>query len=347
MTANVRQAKTVASRWVDQEGPRLPGFRGAYFAGSIGSLADDAPLPPWSDVDVMVVLDRDPLAKIGKMIHEGVLLEITFLTQGEFRSAGAILGRYHLAHSFANANIIADPSGELTSLQRVVAREFAKRRWVEARCLDARTKVEVGLTSLPTSMALHDQVLTWVFPTGVLTQILLVAGLRNPTVRRRYEETLHLLTTYARLDLHDALLAVLGCVGMTRERVEHHVRAVTEVFDAAATVTDAPFPFASDISALARPIAIDGSRDMIARGLHREALFWLVVTYSRSLKMLEFAGRLDPESRFRDGYRLLLADLGINSTRDLLHRRDLALDLLPEVWHVAQGIIVANPEIEG
>jgi hypothetical protein len=58
------------------------------------------------------------------------------------------------------------------------------------------------------------------------------------------------------------------------------------VFDTAKAVIKTPFSFASDISDAAGPIAIDGSRELIERGLHREAVFWIVVTYSRCQKVL-------------------------------------------------------------
>jgi hypothetical protein len=56
---------------------------------------------------------------------------------------------------------------------------------------------------------------------------------------------------------------------MGRVRVEHHLEALSEVFDAAKVVIRTPFPFASDITDAARPIAISGSRELIERSLHR------------------------------------------------------------------------------
>ena len=68
---------------------------------------------------------------------------------------------------------------------------------------------------------------------------------------------------------------------MGRVRVEHHVEALSEVFDAAKVVIRTPFPFASDITDAARPIAISGSRELIERGLHRA--HFRLVTDSPSL----------------------------------------------------------------
>ncbi|MBA3276053.1 MAG: hypothetical protein H0T72_09670, partial [Chloroflexia bacterium] len=98
---NAGDARTRASRWIERHAADLPGFTGAYFAGSICALSDEAPLPPSSDVDVMVVLDGDPPAKVGKFSHDDVLLEITFLTRSLFDTPEGVLGKYHLAASFA------------------------------------------------------------------------------------------------------------------------------------------------------------------------------------------------------------------------------------------------------
>jgi len=64
---------------------------------------------------------------------------------------------------------------------------------------------------------------------------------------------------------------------MSAARVEQHLAALTESFDAAKALIVTPFFFAADISDIARPIAIDGSRELIAHGEHREAI-WMVVT---------------------------------------------------------------------
>ena len=52
----VGDAKQIAREWVHDEGCRLPAFVGAYFAGSVNWLTDDADLPPTSDLDVNVVV---------------------------------------------------------------------------------------------------------------------------------------------------------------------------------------------------------------------------------------------------------------------------------------------------
>ena len=325
----------------------LPGFRGAFTHGSINGLPEDALLPATSDVDVVVVLaDPDPHAKPGKLVYRNVLLDVSYLAEGRLSSAEQVLRQYELARSFSVPSVVLDPSGELSKLQAAVSRDYARRRWVRARCESARDKVLAGLERLNESDPLHDQVLSWLFPTGVTTHVLLVAGLENPTVRCRYELARALLADYGHSEFYETLLEHLGCARMTRARVEQHLDALGEVFDAAKRVVRTPFPFASDLSDLARPIAIDGSRELIESGRHREAVFWIVATYSRCQTAIHHDGPAEMRARFDPGYRRLLADLGIRSAADLGRRRQRVEDLLPRLLGVAEAIMAANPGIE-
>ena len=344
----VRDAKDAARGWVVEEAGVLPGFGGAFYHGSINDLTDDATLPAASDVDVIVVFAEPspPVRpKLGKLRYRDVLLDVSSLPSDELRSPDHVLGQYHLAGSFRGPNIILDPSGQLTDLQAGVAREFAKRRWVERRCRHAEEQILAHLRSADATMPLHDRVTAWLFAAGVTTHLLLVAGLRNPTVRRRYVVVRDLLADYGHEEFHEALLELLGCARMSRERAEVHLAALTTAFDAAKTVVRTPFFFASDIGDLARPIAIDGGRELIAHGLHREAVFWLVATYSRCRKVF-WHDAPDLRERFEPGYRVLLGDLGITSAADLRWRCDEVEAFLPRVREVAAAIVAANPAIE-
>ncbi len=46
----VKEAKALARQWVLEEGQHLAGFYGAYVAGSVSWLTDDADLPATSDL---------------------------------------------------------------------------------------------------------------------------------------------------------------------------------------------------------------------------------------------------------------------------------------------------------
>jgi hypothetical protein len=343
----VRLAKDLAQRWVTAEACSVPGCIGAYFAGSINWLPDDVPLAATSDVDVMVVLaDPDPPTKVGKFLYRDVIMDVTYLSANRLQTPELILADYHLAGSFGNSSIIADPLGCLTELHAQVSEAYAKRVWVQRRCENAREKVLRNLQQLDKSLPFHDQVTVWLFAAGVMVQVLLVAGLKNPTVRRRYVAARELLADYGRLDFYETLLDPLGCAWMDSERVAIHLSALEEAFDAAKVVVKTPFLFASDISDVARPIAIDGSRDLIESGYHREAIFWMVATYSRCQTILTHDAPAEMQERHSSGYWRLLGDLGISSFADLERRGEQVKGLLPRIWEVAQDIMARNPGIE-
>jgi hypothetical protein len=344
----LRDAKEIARQWVAGASQTTPGFLGAFFHGSSNWLADDTELPASSDLDVMIVLDdKDPPVKPGKFIHRDMMLEVSYLSADQIRSADAILGDYRLAGSFHTASVIADPSGRLTALQATVARDYAKRHWVRTRCEHARDNVLHYLRSVDSAVSLHQQATGWLFGAGVTTHVLLVAGLKNPTVRKRYLAARDLLEEYNRLDFHERLLELLGCAQWTRTQAEDHLAELAHVFDAAKTAIKSPFFFASDLTDLARPIAIDGSRELIEHGYHREAVFWLVATSLRCQAVFAADAPDEMRERYEPSCLRLLNDLGITSSADLRVRRDQVIDALPDVWDVAEAIMAANPAISG
>ena len=342
----VKHARDAARRWVLEEVTGEEGFRGAFYHGSTGWLPDDAVLPATSDVDVMVVFDDVELrTKPGKFRHEGVLLEVSYMPGERLGSPEMVLGRPELAGSFRGPSVISDPSGWLTTLQKAVAGNYARREWVLKRCEGTRDNLLRYLRLLEKPGPFHDSVTSWLFGTGNTALIPLVAGLRNPTVRKRYAAARELLAEYGRQDFYEPLLGLLGCARMRRARAEHHLGALTGAFDAAREVVQTPFFFASDISEDARPVAIDGSREMIEAGDHREAVFWMVATYARCQKIF-YHDAPALQERYAAGFQELLDDLGIASFADLRLRGAGVEAFLPRLWEVTEAIIAANREIQ-
>ncbi len=339
-------ARAAAVDWVMQHARWQDGFRGAYVSGSTVGLPADAELPTGSDVDVVVVTSQaEPPLKLGKFMHRGALLEVTYLPWSRIASVDDVLASYHLAGSFRADTIIADPTGDLRRLQVQVSRLFAKQVWVRRRCEDARQKAEQGLRGIDIAAPWPDQVMAWLFPTGVTTHILLVAALRNPTVRLRYLAAREVLVAYAHAGLYQDLLCLLGCAELTLQRVDHHLLALARTFDAAAATAKTPFFFSSDITPDARPIAIDASRDLIQADCHREAVFWIVATFARCHKIPAVDASPDVQHALAPAFDALLADLDIASTDDLLARAASVIRFLPTVWAAAEAILSTNPEI--
>lgn len=339
--------RAAAAGWVAEHAAGGAGFRGAYVSGSTVGMAADAELPAASDIDVVVVTAEDePPVKPGKFRYRGALLEVSYVPWAQLASAEEVLGAYHLAGAFRTDTVLDDPTGRLRVLQARVAREFAARPWVRRRCEDARRRVETRLAAIDPAAPLHEQVTGWLFPTGVTCHVLLAAALRNPTVRLRYPAAREVLSDYGQLALYPGLLDLLGCRDLTAQRVQHQLDALTATFDATAEVARTPYFFRSDISADARPIAIDGSQALIDRGEHREAVFWIVATFARCHSLLA-ADAPDLHGALAPAFRTVLADLGIGSAADIRPRAEATLRFLPRVWQAAEHIMAANPDIRG
>ncbi|MGI6706712.1 MAG: hypothetical protein ACOX6S_10895 [Clostridia bacterium] len=341
----VGSARKAAIRWVNHHASGEDWFRGAYFSGSTVGMPDDQELPVASDLDVVVVTAQaEPPLKLGKFIYQGALLEVTFLPWDLFASAEEVLASYHLAGSFRVNTVIADPTGYLEQLQRKVSHHFSEREWVLRRCRNVRQKIEGGLQGIDPGVPFHQQVMAWLFSTGITTHLILVAALRNPTVRLRYLRVREVLEEYGFAGLYPRLLELLGCLHMTPQQLEQHLDGLTRTFDATAPVARTPFLFSTDISPEARPIAIDGSRELIRAGNHREAVFWMLATFTRCHTILaadapELGQRLTPD------FHRMAADLGIRSSEDIFNRAQEVLAFLPKLWETAEAILEANPDV--
>ncbi|MER6272513.1 hypothetical protein [Streptomyces sp900105755] len=338
-------ARSAAIQWVAQHARPDAGFRGAYFSGSTVGLPDDAELSPSSDVDIFVVTaQEDPPAKPGKLRFQNALLEVSYLPWTELASADDVLASYHLAGSFRTDAIIDDPTGDLHKLHAHISRHFAARPWVRRRCQDARHRIETRLAAIDTSAPFHEQVISWLFPTGVTCHVLLVAALRNPTVRLRYLAAREVLTDYGHLSLYPELLNLLGCSHLTAQRVQHHLRELATTFDATVQVAKTPFFFSSDITPTARPIAIDGSQRLIDSGDHHEAVFWIVATFARCHIILA-ADAPQLHDALAPAFQAAVTDLGISSTRDLIHRAEEVTRFLPRLWQTTESVLGSNPKL--
>jgi hypothetical protein len=87
----VKQAREAARQWVVEEASGIPGFCGAYSAGSTNWLPGDADLTTTSDFDIMVVLtDPNQAGKRGKFVYRDILLEVSYLQNDQFQSSDLV-----------------------------------------------------------------------------------------------------------------------------------------------------------------------------------------------------------------------------------------------------------------
>jgi len=331
----IAEARAIARQWVSASATSLPGYHGAFTHGSTNWLSPDDELPAGSDLDVLLVLDEPPPQKLGKVVVEGLLLDISYLPASELASAADVLGISHLAGSFALATILDDPGGELLALQARVAVAYPQRPWVERRIEFVHRKILRHLDGLDASLPLEQQVVRWLFATGLTTHLVLVAGLRNPTVRRRYVAARELLNELDLVDAYPPLLELLDPVGLDAATVTAHLNRLATAFDDAAEAIQTPFPFAADLTPEARPIAIDEGYAMVARGDHREAIFWLAATACRCQEVLRNDAPESVRATHEPAFRALLAGLGLATTGERRLRERQLREQLPAVSALA------------
>lgn len=341
----VRDAKEGARQWVLAEASRLPGFWGSFLTGSITAMPDDAVLPASSDVDVKLVVDVPTFPDDAEKIrYRDVLLDVSYDASEAFRSPETVLGTYYTAVHFVHPCILLDPTGQLTAIQPTVAREYARRRWVRARCAHARAQLEAFLVHDP-SATLHEQVFVWLLAVIGMTHGLLVADLRNPTIRTCLLAARDVLARSGEPSLHERMLDILGSAPMDRGQVEDLLAACTEAFDVAKVIRTTPIPFGANISEAARPINIGGSQELIAAGCHREAVFWIAAVHTWCQWVFQNEAPADVRDRFTPAYDDLLAALGVPTAAAVAARTEQIRDLLPEIGRVTETILATNPAI--
>lgn len=316
----VKQAREVARRWVHEEGVAVPGFGGAFLTGSE---------PASQGTAVMVVVEGDVRPpEPEKLYYEGVRLDVSYISSVRLQCAVSVLCDARLAGSFNTLNVLADPSGHLTALQERVSQEFTNRRWVLVRCADAMDDVRAWLARIDPRDSLAEQVLAWTSGTGMTAHALLVAACRDPAVPHPYAAVREVLAERGRLDYHEVLLYSLGCAGFGRRQVSAHVAGLERLVRVA-------------YDGSARPVVVEGCRSLISRGLHREAVFELVVAYASGIARLAREGQADFAS-WENDFRRLLADLGVESYDDRRRRAGRVLAGLPELWQVAGSIMTGS-----
>lgn len=316
---NIASIKNIVSRYVGELTGGMKEVVGAYFHGSVNWLDEAKDLPPHSDVDVVIVM-RSPLSlRHGKRIHENILIDIALLGMEDFRTPEKILGNYRLAGSFVEGHILLDNDGILGELQRLTAAGYRERKWVERRCEDAFANAHRFFSGVREADPVHAQVSGCLFGRGAFAHVVLVAALKNPTVRKRYLAVRQLLEVQGGLAFYEDMLGNAGLREFTPAQVLAHLHSLKKVYAVAYAHVQPSYHFAADISAVSEQIAIGGSAELINNGYHREAMFWISAVHCRCREVLE---RFAPHAICREHEP---AFLGLLEQLQLLHFHDRRL----------------------
>ncbi len=340
---NVDTAKGIAHKWVSEFAASIPEFEGAFITGSICELEHTDQIPKFSDVDIILVWKEPPKSMLkGKMLHEDVILDISHTTFNEIGSHELILADYHRAFPFYKQKIFSDPTGRLQALHEKVSKGFSQPKWIRKRIEDA-VQHDIGyldryLELHKMSAPLNNQVGIAAFAAGIMTHVILTAAMKNPTVRKRYLSAHNVLSNCGEISYYEKLLEFLGCHDMNKSQVSKHLVSLRETFDEAVQQLSTPYMFASDISPIGKIIAIDGSQDLIDHGFHREAVFYMVATFSRSLHVLLADAPRDIYKAHEAGLTCLLRDLGMQTKLERLNRINQIRLELPRLKAIAETI---------
>ncbi len=334
----VDDARTIARNWVDTAMTGSPGLAGAVLHGPILERSASDILLPTSDVDLLLVgASQDDLgAPLGKQMVAGVVLEPSFLSLEQAGAARSILADRVFARSFASDGVIADATGRLRATQDFVRPRYRQRRWIGARMQSTHAECERWLAGIEGAPTWYDQVTCCWFALGLACHVLLVAGLRNPTVRKRYSEQRSLLHEHGLADLHERVLEVVGVADLPVARVQTFLDELESALAIVGPRVEPTFRFAADLKPSSHLVAIAGSQALLDNGEHREAMFWILATYSRCM-----LGVAQPERwrvQLAPGYERLLGALDLASLAALQQRRRKLQAFLPELLRAAERI---------
>jgi hypothetical protein len=344
---NVRQVIQLAKEWVRLYGSQIPGFCGAYLTGGINAMPPDAPFPPYRDVDVHIVLEEGGKSTQDnlELEYEDLILACGFKGRAEYRPPESVLTNPHIAPNLAVDSVLSDPTGLLTEIQQVVAKEFARRRWVVARSEYEKKRALEYLEPLSQADSPFEVLLGLWWFASFLSGLVAVASLKLPTHRKALVLMKELLQSQHGSDLHEGLLTVLGYADMSPEKVGFYLQECTVAFDRAVAVKRRPSYWGFKLRPHVRPYAIDGAREMMDESHHREAMYWIEAFFVIALAVIQNDAPEEEKPRFQATFGRLLSDLGLRTPDDWRSRLRQARKLADEVFRVADDIVVHNPGV--
>jgi hypothetical protein len=192
-----------------------------------------------------------------------------------YQSPETVLADPALAYHLTTDTILSDPLGLLAGIQPTVIEAYAQRRWVLARCAATKERFWRGVAEVSRTSTPVEAVLAGITLVAGLTGLIAVANLKPPTYRRCLILTKLLLEAQGRDELQEEMLRLLGYAHLTRFQVEAYLQDCTETFDRAVIVTQTPVPLGYKLRPHLRPYVVEGAREMIGEGYHREAMFWV------------------------------------------------------------------------
>jgi hypothetical protein len=332
----------MAKEWVEENAGQLPGFCGAYLAGTLSHLNQDASFPSYQDVDVNVVvndLSQIPARKTQQR-YQGLVVDGEFHSVEAYRSPETVLSSAENAPNVVAGRILADPQGLLAELLPVVEREYGRRKWVQARCNWEKQLVMEHLQAIQPESSCGDVFEELIWVVLGLAGLVAVAALKPPTTRRCLALAREILHAAGRPELQEALLQVWGCAHVKHKDVQFCLEACIQAFDQALSVIQAPcYGVQRDLY----PYLVEGSREMMAAGHQREAMFWIMLMHSLSNRAVQRDGSEAERALSQAALNRVLVKLGLGTLAERRARLELATSVTARVFEFADEEVMRYP----
>ena len=344
-----KKAKIIAAEWIKSNWQQYPGFTGAFFRGSINVTQEEAPWPKSSDIDITVIAEVP--RGLSHVHHKDLLLEIYTNSIDDFdTSFEGIISDFRRAIHFYVNSIILDPTGQLQTLHKEVLEQYSYRKWVIKRCQGAEKLATGVLSGMWEKSGFGTDtkwgaVLTLYYAAFVAAEMLALADLRNPTVRRAFVVSRQVLESCDRLNVQELLLEALGARELSRDNVNSHFELLKVTIKEASRVLRKPFFFSEKLKVESRSHILAGVQEIIDMGLHRESVFWIQFMLSIAQRAIESDAPNDSKKRHLEEYLAVLDDLDLQSTYKVEAHIQLLRELLPKIWEAVEVTMSRNTDI--
>lgn len=94
-----------------------------------------------------------------------------------------------------------------------------------------------------------------------------------------------------------------------------------------------------------RPYVVEGAKEIIDEGHHREAMFWIAPGVVLSNTAIQLDAPEAEKPQFEAKVIHLLFDMGLSTSRDVESRLQRAKELTENILNVADDIVSRNPEV--
>lgn len=345
----VEQVIERTEEWVNKQAEQFPAFLGAHLMGSITSMALSDPFPTYRDVDLHIILkdDSNMPEENAEVLYNGLMIEAGFRQKKDYSSPEVVLADPVIASHMAVPSILSDPTGFLSQLHEVVSREYARRKWVQARC-EAEKREALGKLETISHFPDPDPVTAFEllgYTSTYVAAVLSLASLKAITGRRSAIQMRHILESLGRADLYERLLKVIGIGQASREQAKRYLQDAAEAFDLAVKVKRSPHPFGHKMYAHLRPYLVGGSQEMMDEGYYREAMGWTMAFYGASMQIIKTDASSQLTSTMQAKFDVCMSQFVLDQVVPWKTRVEEAKAIFREAFILADEIIVSNPAI--